>query len=310
MWEDEYDQWSKKSLAGKRYVYLWADGIHTNVRFNSNEGRMDDEHRQCLLVLMGATADGTKELVAVVDDHRESELSWKAILHNLKSRGLTHAPELAVGNGALGSWKALRQVFPRTREQRCTVHKTANVLNKVAKSVQPQMKRILHEIWAAPTKNEAIRAFDLFENTFAAKYDSAVNCLTKDRAQLLTFFDFPAENWCHIRTTNPIESAFATIRLRHRKTNGNGFAKASLTIMFKLAQSAARGWRKLSGHQHIPDFLRGLKFVDGINENQLNEDTSRPSETNHIQTETRLNHFLSTQHLKATRRFQPNISVA
>lgn len=286
VWEDEYDQWSKKSLAGKRYVYLWADGIHTNVRFNNNEGRMDDENRQCLLVLMGATTDGTKELIAVVDGHRESELSWKEILLSLKSRGLAHAPELAIGDGALGFWKALGQVFPSTRKQRCTVHKTANILNKVPKSVQPQMKRMLHEIWAAPTKNDANQAFDLFEATFAAKYPSAVDCLTKDRDSLMAFFNFPAESWCHIRTTNPIESTFATIRLRHRKTKGNGSAKASLVMMFKLAESASKGWRKLKGHHHIPELLRGVKFIDGISERQLKETTSKPPETNSIQTET------------------------
>ena len=226
-WEDEYDEWSQRSLAGKRYVYIWADGIYSNVRFNSNEGRTKDENRQCLLVLMGATGDGTKELITVVDGHRESELSWKEVLLSLKSRGLMHAPELAIGDGALGFWKALQTVFPGTQVQRCTVHKTANVLNKVPKSVQPQMKRMLHEIWDAATKNAAEKAFDLFEETFNAKYEAAVKCLAKDRDKLLTFYDFPAENWCHIRTTNPIESTFATIRLRHRKTKGNGTAKAA-----------------------------------------------------------------------------------
>ena len=166
---------------------------------------------------MGATADGTKELIAVVDGHRESELSWKEILLSLKSRGLKHAPELAIGDGALGFWKALEKVFPGTRLQRCTVHKTANILNKVAKSVQPQMKRMLHDIWDAPTKKTAEKAFELFETTFEAKYEAAVQCLRKDRDRLLTFYDFPAENWYHIRTTNPIESTFATIRRRHRK---------------------------------------------------------------------------------------------
>ena len=156
VWEDEYDVWNKRSLAGKRYVYMCADGIYCNVRFNNNEGRTKDESRQCLLVLMGATADGTKELIAVVDGHRESEISWKEILLSLKSRGLIYAPELAIGDGALGFWKALEQVFPATRTQRCTVHKTANVLNKVPKSVQPQMKRMLHDIWDAPTKKHSI----------------------------------------------------------------------------------------------------------------------------------------------------------
>ena len=285
VWEDEYTEWSKRSLAGKRYVYMWADGIHSNVRFNNNDGRTKDENRQCLLVLMGATADGTKELIAVVDGHRESELSWKEVLLSLKARGLVHAPELAIGDGALGFWKALEQVFPGTRVQRCTVHKTANVLNKLPKSIQPQAKRMLHDIWRAPTKEEAGKAFDLFEKTFKGKYEECVTCLTKDRDVLLTFFDFPAENWCHIRTTNPIESTFATIRLRHRKTKGNGSARASLTMMFKLAQSASKGWRKLRGHHHIPDLIRGVKFIDGVNENQLKDEDLKPSQIRTIQTE-------------------------
>lgn len=284
-WEEEYDEWMQRSLTGKRFVYMWADGIYTNVRFNNNEGRTRDENRQCLLVLMGATADGTKELVAVVDGRRESELSWAEILLGLKSRGLMHAPELAIGDGALGFWKALEKVFPGTRVQRCTVHKTANILNKVPKSVQPQMKRMLHDIWDAPTKEAAEKAFDLFKETFDAKYEAAVHCLVKDRDRLLTFYDFPAENWCHIRTTNPIESTFATIRLRHRKTKGNGTAKASVTMMFKLAQSASKKWRKLRGHHHIPELIRGVKFVDGVSENQIKEEELTPSQTNTIQTE-------------------------
>ena len=285
VWEDEYVEWSKRSLAGKRYVYMWADGIYSNVRFNDNEGRTKDENRQCLLVLMGATANGTKELIAVVDGQRESELSWKEVLLSLKARGLMHAPELAIGDGALGFWKALQQVFPGTRIQRCTVHKTANVLNKLPKSIQPQAKRMLHDIWKAPTKSEAEAAFDLFVKTFEAKYEQSVKCLQKDRDVLLTFFDFPAENWCHIRTTNPIESTFATIRLRHRRTKGNGSARASLTMMFKLAQSASKGWRKLRGHHHIPDLIRGVKFIDGVNENHLKDEDSKVSQTRTIQTE-------------------------
>ena len=285
VWEDEYAEWSKRSLIGKRYVYLWADGIHSNVRFNDNEGRTKDEKRQCLLVLMGATPDGTKELIAVVDGYRESELSWKEILLGLQARGLMPAPELAIGDGALGFWKLLGQVFPGTREQRCTVHKTANVLNKMPKSVQPQAKNLLNEIWRAPTKEAAEKAFDLFEKTFDAKYEAAVKCLTKDRDVLLTFFDFPADNWCHIRTTNPIESTFATIRLRHRKTKGNGSAKASLTMMFKLAQSASKGWRKLRGHHHIPDLIQGVKFVNGVNENHINQEDTQTSPNRTIQTE-------------------------
>lgn len=285
VWEDEYDEWAKRSLVGKRYVYIWADGIHSNVRFNNNEGRTRDENRQCLLVLMGATADGTKELIAVVDGHRESELSWKEILLSLKSRGLMHAPELAIGDGALGFWKALEKVFPGTRVQRCTVHKTANILNKVAKSVQPQMKRMLHDIWDAPTRKVAEQACDLFKETFDAKYKAAVDCLVKDRDRLLTFYDFPAENWCHIRTTNPIESTFATIRLRHRKTKGNGTAKASVTMMFKLALCASKKWRKLRGHHHIPKLIQGVKFIDGVSEHQIKDEELTPSQTNTIQTE-------------------------
>jgi len=179
VWEEEYADWSKRSLAGKRYVYLWADGIYCNVRL--------EDDRQCLLVLMGATADGTKELIAVVDGVRESELSWKEVLLSLKSRGLEHAPELAIGDGALGFWKALREVFPETREQRCTVHKTANVLNKLPRSIQPQAKRALHDIWQAPARAEADKAFDLFLDTFEAKYPQAATCLEKDRTELLAF---------------------------------------------------------------------------------------------------------------------------
>lgn len=286
VWEEEYAEWSTRSLIGKRYVYMWADGIYSNIRFNDNEGRQSDENRQCLLVLMGATADGTKELIAVVDGIRESELSWKEVLLSLKARGLRHDPLLAVGDGALGFWKALDKVFPTTRVQRCTVHKTANVLDKMPKSVQPQAKRILHQIWDAPKKEEANKAFDLFINTFEAKHTAAVECLKKDRDVLLTYYDFPAENWCHIRTTNPIESTFATIRLRHRKTKNNGSAKASLVMLFKLAQSAEKGWRKLRGHQHIPDLIQGIRFIDGVNEHHVKQQDAATPKTRTTHTET------------------------
>lgn len=261
VWQEEYDEWAKRDLTGKHYVFLWADGIHSNVRLEAD--------RQCLLVLMGATPDGTKELIAVRDGYRESELSWKELLLDLKSRGLVIAPKLAIGDGALGFWKALRQVFPTTREQRCTVHKTANVLDKLPKTVQPQAKRMLHAIWDAPSRQQGETAFDLFINTFEAKYQKAVDCLRGDRTELMAFYDFPAETWCHIRTTNPIESTFATIRLRHRKTKGNGSARASLAMMFKLAQSAAKGWRKLRGHKLIPDLIKGIRFIDGIDERTI-----------------------------------------
>lgn len=202
---------------------------------------------------MEATADGMKELIAVVDGGRESELSWKEVLLNLKSRSLEQAPELAIGDGAPGFWKALRQVFPTMREHRCTVHRTVNVLNKLPKSLQPQVKRLLHGIWQAPSRIQANKAFDLFDfdpcnaDAFEVKYLQATECLSKDRDEPLAFYEFPAENWCHIRTTNPIESTFATIRLRHRKTRGCSSAKASLTMMFKLAQSVSKDWRKLRG---------------------------------------------------------------
>ena len=210
----------------------------------------------------------------------------KEVLLNLKSRGLEQSPELAIGDGALSFWKTFRQVFPTTREQRCTVHKTANVLNKLPKSLQPQAKRLLHDIWQAPSRVEAIKAFDLFLDAFEAKYLQATECLAKDRDELLAFYDFPAENWCHIRTTNPIESAFATIRLRHKKTRGCGSAKASLTMMFKLAQSASRGWRKLRGHTHLKDLLRGVRFIDGQNEHTLKEQKLQRSSENNPSKET------------------------
>ncbi|WP_339745384.1 IS256 family transposase [uncultured Rubinisphaera sp.] len=269
IWEEEYREWNKRDLSETRYVYFWADGIYSNIRLEND--------RQCLLVLMGAIEDGGKELVAVVDGVRESKLSWKAVLLELKQRGLATAPKLAIGDGALGFWSALREVFPETRTQRCTVHKTANVLNQLPKKIQPQAKGMLHEIWNSPTKADADKAFDLFVKTFQSKYHKATDCLEKDREELLTYYDFPAENWCHIRTTNPIESTFATIRLRHKKTRGCGSAMASLTMMFKLAQSASKNWRRLRGHDHFPELLRGVKFIDGIHEAKVN--TSRTNKT-------------------------------
>lgn len=258
-WSAEYDEWRRRDLSGKHYVYLWADGIYVNVR-------LEDEasSRQCILVLMGATADGTKELIAVVDGFRESEQSWTEVMIDLKQRGLKQAPLLAVGDGALGFWAALRKVFPTTREQRCWVHKTANVLNKMPKSLQPKAKADLHEIWMSDTRAAAEKAYDAFLAKYGQKYDGACECLRKDRDVLLTFYDFPAEHWKHLRTTNPIESAFATIRLRHRQTKGSGSRRTSLAMMFKLGLSAQGRWRKLNGYQKITLLLEGKKFVDGI----------------------------------------------
>ena len=256
IWEDEFQQWTKRSLEGKKYVYVWADGVHFNIRL--------EEDRQCILVLMGATEDGRKELIAVADGYRESEQSWKALLLDVKSRGLVVDPKLATGDGALGFWKALPQVYPTTREQRCWVHKTANVLDKLPKRLQPEAKEKLHAIWMAPTKADAQRAFDLFMATYQAKYVKATECLSKDRDVLLTFYDFPAEHWRHLRTTNPIESTFATVRLRHRRTKGNGTRLACLTMVFKLLQSAQKRWRLLNGHELLPDVIQGTQFIDGL----------------------------------------------
>lgn len=256
VWEQEYDDWSKRSLEGKEFVYLWADGIHFNVRL--------EEDRQCILVLMGARADGHKELIALADGYRESEQSWLTLLVDVKSRGLVVDPKLATGDGALGFWKALTQVYPTTREQRCWVHKTANVLDKLPKRLQPTAKEQLHQIWMAPTRSAAEQAFDTFLETYRAKYPKAVECLQKDRDVLLTFYDFPAEHWIHLRTTNPIESTFATVRLRHRKTKGNGTRKACLTMVYKLMESAAKRWRLLNGSNFLPEVISGIQFIDGI----------------------------------------------
>jgi putative transposase len=256
VWEGEYKEWNQRSLEGKKYVYVWADGIYFNVRL--------EDDRTCILVLIGATADGQKELIAVVDGYRESEQSWLSLLLDLKQRGLVVEPKLAIGDGSLGFWKALAKVYPTTREQRCWVHKTANVLDKLPKRLQSQAKEKLHQIWMAETRDEAGRAFDLFVETYRAKYPKATECLTKDRDVLLAFYDFPAEHWGHLRTTNPIESTFATVRLRHRRTKGNGSRTACLTMVFKLIQSAAKRWRALNGSQLVEEVIAGTIFVNGV----------------------------------------------
>ena len=258
-WQDEHAEWSARSLADKQYVYVWADGIYFNVRLEDEANA-----KQCVLVLMGATADGKKELIAVLDGFRESEQSWTELLQDVKRRGLTVDPKLATADGALGFWTAARKVWPATREQRCWVHKTANVLAKLPRSMQSKAKARLHDIWQAETRESAEHAFDSFVADFQAKYTKAVECLTKDRDVLLTFYDFPAEHWKHLRTTNPIESTFATVRLRHRRTKGNGSRAACLAMVFKLAQSAEKRWRRLNGHRLIVDVIHGVRFIDGI----------------------------------------------
>ena len=261
-WGQEYEAWSRRDLTGEEYVYVWADGIHVNVRLE-DEGNQ----KQCLLVLMGATAEGRKELIAVIDGVRESKQSWQELLLDLKQRGLSTPPKLAVGDGALGFWAALREVYPTTREQRCWVHKTANVLNKMPKALQSKAKSDLHPIWLAETRGAATKAFDHFLEKYGTKYEAACNCLSKDREALLAFYDFPAEHWSHLRTTNPIESTFATIRLTSSRTKGSGSRKASLTMMFKLAQSASRRWRRLNAHHQIVLVLEGRIFTDGVLQN-------------------------------------------
>jgi putative transposase len=258
-WSAEYEAWSRRDLSQKQYVYVWADGIHTHIRLESPEN-----NRQCILVLMGATAEGKKELIAVVDGYRESEQSWYELLIDLKQRGLTLEPKLATGDGALGFWAALSKVYPTTCEQRCWFHKAGNVLNNMPKVIQPRAKTDLQQIWMAETRAAAHKAFDAFLEKYQAKYPAACECLKKDRDVLLTFYDFPAEHWLHLRTTNPIESTFSTVRLRHRRTKGSGTRRTSLAMMFKLAQSAEKHWNRLHGHQLVAYVLEGKSFVDGV----------------------------------------------
>ncbi len=256
VWRREYESWSQRDLRGQRFVYVWADGVYCNVR-------LDDE-RQCLLVLMGALEDGRKQLLAVHDGFRESELSWREALEDLKRRGLELPPKLAVGDGGLGFWAALRKVYPATGEQRCGVHKTANVLNKQPRSMQSKAKQALRDIYLAESRQAAEQAVDRFAGLYGTKYPKAVECVVKDRQALLAFYDFPAEHWGHLRTTNPIESTFATVRLRQRKTKGCGSREASLTMAFMLIRQAERRWRRLNGSEVIVHVLEGKKFEDGV----------------------------------------------
>jgi transposase-like protein len=260
-WQVDLETWQARDLSTKRYVYFWVDGVYFNVRLQ--------EARQCMLVIIGATAEGHKELVAIWDGYRESEQSWKEVLLDLKRRGLGQSPQLAIGDGALGFWKALRQVYGQTRWQRCWVHKTANVLNKLPKGMQPQAKQRLHEIWMAATREEAEQAFDYFIQAYQAKYPKATECLAKDREELLAFYDFPAEHWKHIRTTNPIESTFATVRLRTAKTRGCVSRKTLLTMIFRLCLSAQRRWRRLDGRDRLADIIQGISFVDGLRQERI-----------------------------------------
>jgi transposase-like protein len=254
-WEEEYKQWSTRPLDKRRYVYIWADGIYSKVR-------MDD--KLCLLVIMGVDDTGRKELLAVVDGVRESEMSWTEVLNQLQSQGLTLPPKLAIGDGALGFWNAITKVWPTTQHQRCWVHKTANILNKVPKSLQPKIKSRLQDIWMAEDRKSAYKAYDLFVKDYSAKYKKATECLIKDKEEMLAFYDFPAEHWVHIRTSNPIESTFATVRLRTHKVKSCGSRTTTLMMVFKLAQSAEKSWYRLKGFKLLADVITGVKFKDGI----------------------------------------------
>ena len=254
-WEEDYDQWRKRDLSNRRYVYIWADGVYCNVR-------QDD--KLCLLVIMGSDSTGRKEIVGLLDGYRESEASWQELLDLLSHQGLSVPPEIAVGDGALGFWKAITKHWPSTKHQRCWVHKTANVLNKLPKSLQPKVKASIHDIWMAETKENANKAFDLCIKQYEAKYPKAMECLSKDRDKLLAFYDFPAEHWGHLRTTNPIESVFATVRLRTTKTKSCGSRTTTLAMAFKLMESAQKRWHRLRGYSLLADVIEGVKFKDGI----------------------------------------------
>jgi transposase-like protein len=255
-WLNEYKSWQCASLKDKNYVYIWADGVYFNVRLTGE--------RQCILVVIGALEDGTKELIAVRDGFRESEISWTEVLVDLKKRGLQSSPKLAIGDGALGFWAALERIFPTTRIQRCWCHKTANILNKLPKKINDTAKSALHEIWMSETRKDAIAAYNSFVETYKVKYEKAAECLSKDIEEMLAFYDFPAEHWSHLRTTNPIESAFATVRLRTKRTKGSGSAEATLMMVFKLMQAAQKQWRKLRGYALLKEVVEEVKFVDGL----------------------------------------------
>jgi putative transposase len=255
-WQAELAQWQQRDLTGKHYVYFWVDGVYLETRL--------EESRHCILVIIGADASGQKELVGLWDGYRESEQSWKELLLDLQSRGLAQAPALAIGDGALGFWKALRHVYGQTRWQRCWVHQTANVLDKLPKDLQAQAKQRLQAIWMAPDRQRAAMAFDLFVATYEAKYPKAAECLAQDREELLAFYDFPAEHWGHIRTTNPIESTFATVRLRTDKTRGCLSRVTMLAMVFKLYQCAAKRWHRLRAAHYLTEVMNGIVFKDGL----------------------------------------------
>jgi len=255
-WQGEYERWQKRDLSARRYVYVWADGVFLQARM--------EDHGECMLVLIGATPEGKKELIGFQVGVRESAQSWRELLIDVKQRGLQIAPEIAVGDGALGFWKAIEEIFPGTRHQRCWVHKTVNVLDKVPLSVQASMKKDLREIYWAPNRAAAEAAIDVFAEKYRAKYGRAVECLAKDRDALLAFYDLPAEHWDHLRTTNPIESVFATVRHRTVRTKGSLSSTTARLMVFKLVVAASKTWRRLKGTNQLPKVIAGVRFNDGI----------------------------------------------
>jgi len=259
-WEGEYAIWCKRDLSKHRYVYWWADGIHLHARI--------EDSAECVLVIVGVTEQGNKEILAIEGGHRESKESWLTLLRNLRERGLKVAPKLAVGDGALGFWGALTEAYGETKHQRCWFHKMGNVLDKLPKSQQVQATKQLQEIWMASTRADAYKAFNFFIKTYEAKYPKATDCLAKDKEELLAFYDFPAEHWGHIRTTNPIESTFATVRHRTYKSKGCFSRTTILTMVFKLCESAQERWIKLRGFNYLAEVIRGVKFINGVQESE------------------------------------------
>ena len=257
-WEKEHERWQRRDLSARRYVYIWADGVYLQARM--------EPQAECMLVILGATPEGRKELVGFQVGIRESAQSWRELLVAIKARGLSVPPEIAVGDGAMGFWRALDEVFPGARHQRCWVHKTANVLNKVPKSMHPAVKADLREIWQAETRAAAEAALDTFAEKYGAKYEKAATCLTRDREALVAFYDFPAEHWDHLRTGNPIESVFATVRHRTVRTKGALSQKTAKLMVFKLVQAAAKTWRRLKGANQLPRVIEGVTFTDGVAE--------------------------------------------
>jgi transposase-like protein len=268
-WQEEYRRWRERPLGDRDYVYVWADGVHFNVRL--------EDDRLAALVLVGARLDGKKELIAIEDGYRESTESWASVLRDLKRRGM-QAPVVAIGDGALGFWAASRDVWPQTQQQLCWVHKIANVLDKLPKSVQPRAKQALHEMMYAESKKDCSSRIERFVEEFDVKYPKATASLTENQERLLTHFDFPAEHWVHLRTTNPIESTFATVKLRQRVTKGAGSRSAGLAMAFKLIQSAERTWRRLNAHQLLPLVRARVQFVDGRQQERKNESTTNQNQ--------------------------------